>query len=56
LQKTKADSKNSWSVDMKDIDQETFDLSVKNPSKGAEVVLREPKEILGNYSVLTGKA
>ncbi len=46
LQKTKADSENSWSVDIKDVDQKTFDLSVKNPSKGGEVVLRTPKEIL----------
>ena len=46
LQKTKADSENSWSVDIKDIDQKTFDLSVKNPNKGEEVALREPKEIL----------
>lgn len=46
LQKTKADSANSWSVDIKGIDQKTFDLSVKNPSKGGEAALREPKEIL----------
>lgn len=46
LQKTKADSINSWSVDIKDVDQNTFDLSVKNPNKNDEVVLREPKEIL----------
>jgi len=46
LQKTKANSKNSWSVDIKDVDQSTFDLSAKNPSKGGEVALREPKEIL----------
>ncbi len=46
LQKIKADSKNSWSVDVKKIDQKTFDLSVKNPNKGGEVILREPKEIL----------
>ena len=46
LQKTKADSENSWSVDVKDINQTTFDLSVKNPNKGGEVTLREPKEIL----------
>lgn len=46
LQKTKADSKNSWSLDVKDIDQTTFDLSVKNPNKNDEVALRDPKEIL----------
>lgn len=46
LQKTKANSNNSWSVDVPKIDQKTFDLSVKNPNKNDEVVLREPKEIL----------
>jgi type I restriction enzyme M protein len=46
LQKTKADSTNSWSIDVKNVDQNTFDLSVKNPNKNDEVVLREPKEIL----------
>ncbi|MDD5463819.1 MAG: N-6 DNA methylase [Candidatus Moranbacteria bacterium] len=46
LQKTKADSESSWSLDVSKIDQKTFDLSVKNPSKGGEVVLREPKDIV----------
>jgi type I restriction enzyme M protein len=46
LQKTKADSENSWSVDIKDVNQETFDLSVKNPNKSGEVALRDPKQIL----------
>ena len=46
LQKKKEDSLNSWSVNVKDIDQKTFDLSVKNPNKKEENVLREPKEIL----------
>lgn len=46
LQKTKANSQNSWSIDMKDVDRKTFDLSVKNPNKNTEQKLREPKEIL----------
>jgi len=46
LQKTKADSTNSWSVDVTGVDQETFDLSVKNPNKKDEAVLREPKKIM----------
>lgn len=46
LQKTKADSENSWSVNMTDLDKNTFDLSVKNPHKKDETVMREPKEIL----------
>ena len=52
LQTTKANSANSWSVKVKDIDQKTFDLSVKNPSKNNEVVLREPKEILAEMRKL----
>jgi type I restriction enzyme M protein len=52
LQKTKANSDNSWSVDIKNIDKVTFDLSVKNPNKGGEVTSREPKEILGEMKVL----
>jgi type I restriction enzyme M protein len=46
LQKTKADSENSWNIDIKDVDQKTFDLSVKNPNKVNEVALREPEDIL----------
>lgn len=52
LQKTKANSKNSWSVSMADIDTETFDLSVKNPNKKEEAVLRDPKAILTEMKVL----
>ena len=52
LQKTKANSDNSWSVDVDTIDPTTFDLSVKNPSKGGEVALREPKDILKEMSQL----
>jgi type I restriction enzyme M protein len=46
LQNTKGDSDNSWSVDIETIDQNTLDLSVKNPNRKKEVALREPKEIL----------
>ena len=46
LQKTKADSEHSWSINVADVDQKTFDLSVKNPNKGGEVTLRDPKDIL----------
>ncbi|NQT49457.1 N-6 DNA methylase [Candidatus Kuenenbacteria bacterium] len=55
LQKTKKDSENSWSLDVKDVEQKTFDLSVKNPIKSDEVVLREPKEILAELKELEGE-
>ena len=54
LQKTKGDSDNSWSVNVGDIDEKTFDLSVKNPNKGGEIVLREPKKILEEMRKLDG--
>ena len=56
LQKTKGVSENSWSVDVKDIDQKTFDLSVKNPDKGGEAFLRDPKIILEEIDVLDEKS
>ena len=56
LQKTKANSENSWSLDVSKIDQKTFDLSVKNPNKGEEAVLREAKEILGEMAQLDKKS
>lgn len=46
LQRTKADSENSWSLNIKKIDQNYLDISVKNPNKNGVVVYREPKEIL----------
>jgi type I restriction enzyme M protein len=46
LQKTKAESENSWSINVNDIDQTTFDLSAKNPNKKEEAALRKPEEIL----------
>jgi type I restriction enzyme M protein len=52
LQKTFADSENSWTLNIKDIDQNTFDLSVKNPNKKEETALRPPQEILENIKAL----
>jgi len=46
LQKTKADSDNSWTVNVSDINQDTFDLSVKNPNKKEENNYKEPSEII----------
>lgn len=41
-----AESENSWAVNIKDIDQTTFDLSAKNPNTPEEAPLRQPNEIL----------
>ncbi|MEY4936160.1 MAG: hypothetical protein RIS64_2519 [Bacteroidota bacterium] len=46
LQKTKADSPNSWTLRMQDIDPTTCDLSAKNPHQKEVAVLRTPLQIL----------
>jgi len=52
LQTTKANSENSWTVKIADVDKTTFDLSVKNPNKKEETTLREPQEILEEMKAL----
>ena len=52
LQKTYGESENSWSIDVKNIDQKTFDLSAKNPNKKEETALRQPQEILEEMKAL----
>jgi type I restriction enzyme M protein len=52
LQETFANSPKSWSVDAKNIDKKTFDLSVKNPNGGEEIVHRSPAEILDEIAAL----
>ena len=52
LQKTKADSENSWMVNIADVDTATYDLSVKNPHKKDESRVRSPAEILNEMSSL----
>jgi type I restriction enzyme M protein len=53
LQKKKENSDNSWTIDISTMSGvEGFDLSVKNPNKKDETVLREPKEILAEISKL----
>lgn len=52
LQKTKADSDNSWSINISDVDIATYDLSVKNPHKKDDTVLRSPREIIEEIKAL----
>jgi len=52
LQSTFADSEKSWPVDAGEIDQTSFDLSVKNPNKAEEAPLRDPQEILAEITTL----
>ncbi|EGR0209065.1 N-6 DNA methylase [Vibrio vulnificus] len=56
LQKTKADSDKSWSVTTSELDQTTWDLSVKNPNKSDEVVLRKPLVILDEIADLDNQS
>ncbi|MEM9927978.1 MAG: N-6 DNA methylase [Cyanobacteria bacterium P01_D01_bin.50] len=56
LQATFAESEKSWLVDIADVDQETFDLSVKNPNKAEESALREPQEILDEIAALDAES
>ncbi|MBI9031717.1 N-6 DNA methylase [bacterium] len=52
LQKTQADSPNSWTLNIKDIDQTTLDLSVKNPHSPQEATLRTPSQIIKDIQKL----
>ena len=44
--KKKPETENSWTFKLADIDEETFDLSPKNPNTPEEAPLRSPEEIL----------
>lgn len=56
LQKDKKDSTNSWTVDTKNIDQKTYNLSVKNPNKKDETTRRIPDEIISEIDNLDTEA
>ena len=51
LQKTKADSENSWTVDVASLGED-YDLSVKNPNKVEEKDERKPAEIFESIQSL----
>ena len=56
LQKTKADSEKSWSIDVSTVDANTFDLSVKNPKGGEEVIHSTPQEIMDEIAALDAES
>ncbi|MDD5675236.1 MAG: N-6 DNA methylase [Chitinivibrionales bacterium] len=57
LQKNKAESENSWSVDIGKLNgDEGHDLSVKNPNKREEAALRKPQEILEEIKKLDNES
>ncbi|WKZ47900.1 MAG: N-6 DNA methylase [Anaerolineales bacterium] len=49
---TNADSDNSWTVNIADVDPASFDLSVKNPHRKADATLRAPSAILAEMKSL----
>jgi type I restriction enzyme M protein len=51
-QKNKPETEQSWSLNVADIDEATFDLSVKNPNTPEEAPLRAPAEILSEMESL----
>jgi len=56
LQKSRANSPKSWSVDIAAIDKTSFDLSVKNPDGGEVVVHRTPQEIMAEIAALDAES
>lgn len=56
LQRSFANSEKSWSIDVKDVDSTTFDLSVKNPQGKEEVVYRDPQSILDEIARLDAES
>ena len=56
LQSSFADSDESWTVSINDIDQTSFDLSVKNPNKADEEPLRDPEVIINEIETLDAES
>ncbi len=52
LQKTQDESEQSWNINIADVDEYTFDLSVSNPNTPEEAPLRSPQEILAEMEAL----
>ena len=46
LQKKKTNSEKSWTVNVKDLNPKTYELSVKNPNKKTETEFRDAKTII----------
>jgi type I restriction enzyme M protein len=52
LQKKFKDSDLSWLLDISKVNQETWDIAVKNPNGNDEVVHRSPVEIIAEIEAL----
>lgn len=51
-QKTGEDSPNAWTVNIHDINKDTYDLGIRNPNKETEKVYGTPAEILAEIETL----
>jgi type I restriction enzyme M protein len=56
LQRQNSGSAKSWTINAKDIDAETYDLSVKNPNEPEVAAHRTPKEILDAIAALDAES
>jgi type I restriction enzyme M protein len=56
LSKAKADSTNSWSIDVADLDPNTFDLTVRNPNAEGPKQLGTPTELVTELEALETEA
>lgn len=56
LYKENSDSPNSWSKNIKDIDKDTFDLTINNPNRIEKIDNRTPKEIIKEIEKLNTKS
>ena len=54
-QKTRPETEQSWNLSLADLDENTADLSVKNPNTPEEAPLRAPEEILAEMARLDGE-
>jgi type I restriction enzyme M protein len=56
LQLIKADSANSWTLNISEIDSTTYDLSVKNPNRNDDVQHRNPQDIMAEIAQLDAES
>src|SRR5256886_3471979 len=56
LQKQKAQTPKSWTVDAKDVDLESYDLSAKNPNEVKAASYRTPQEIIDEIASLDAES
>ncbi len=56
IAETQAESKNSWCVNMADIDADTCDLTVNNPNRIEEIDARTPSEIIAEIEKIDARA